>query len=308
MSMDWDKLRTFYAVVRAGSFTHAGEQLSLSQSAVSRQILGLEESLKVSLFHRHARGLILTEQGDVLYAAVQEIFAKLAMTESLLTDNKEKPQGILKVTTTVAFGSLWLVPRLNEFLELYPQIRVDLILEDRELDLMRREADVGIRIIPSRSPDLVQRKLMSYGLNIYASGKYLKKHAEPQTPFDLKEHALISFSQGGGVFPVESLNWILNIGLPRGRIHEAYFSVNSIQGILMAIQQGVGIGVLPEYLVSSLEKNREEKLVRILPNVLAPQVQAYYVYPEELRNSKRVGVFRDFLIEKIAQCQLEEAK
>ncbi len=307
MRMDWDKLRTFYAVVKAGSFTQAGENLSLSQSAISRQILGLEESLRVSLFHRHPRGLIMTEQGEILYAAVKEIFAKLAMTESLITENKEQPQGILKVTTTVAFGALWLAPHLNEFMASYPDIKIDLILDDRELDLTRREADVGIRIIPSRSPELIQRKLMSYGLNIYAAQGYLKKRGRPEKPQDLKDHSLIAFSQGGGILPVEDLNWILSLGLLRGNFHEASLSINNIQGIMIAIQKEIGIGVLPEYLVSILKEKTEnpnEELIRIFPHLPTPQVQAYYVYPEELRQSKRIGVFRDFLIAKIAECNL----
>ena len=118
--MDWDKLRVFHAVAEAGSFTHAGEALNLSQSAVSRQISALEESLSVPLFHRHARGLILTEQGDLLYRTAREVFSKLAMTEAMLTESKDRPKGPLKVTTTVAFGSSWLTPRMREFLVLYP--------------------------------------------------------------------------------------------------------------------------------------------------------------------------------------------
>src|SRR5277367_6558034 len=115
--MDWDKLRIFYAVAEAGSFTHAGDALNLSQSAISRQISALEDSLKVVLFHRHARGLILTEQGEVLYHTARDVFSKLAMTEAQLSESRERPQGPLKVTTTVAFGTLWLAPRIREFLE-----------------------------------------------------------------------------------------------------------------------------------------------------------------------------------------------
>lgn len=304
MSMGWDKLRTFYTVVQAGSFTHAGERLAISQSAVSRQILGLEESLRVSLFHRHARGLILTEQGEILYNTVREVFAKLAMTESLLTENKESPQGILKVTTTVAFGTLWLSPRLHLFMEAYPDIQVELILDDRELDLTRRDADVGIRIIPSRNPELIQRKLMSYGLYLYASRGYLEKREAPKKPQDLKSHSLIAFMNENGILPIEHINWLLNIGLPRGILHEPRLSVNSIHGILYAIQNGIGIGVLPEYIMSSLEKqtlNPDQELIRVLPNLQSPKAQAFYVYPEELRNSKRISVFRDFLISKISE-------
>ncbi|HMA14321.1 MAG TPA: LysR family transcriptional regulator, partial [Kiloniellaceae bacterium] len=157
--MDWDKLRIFHAVAEAGSFTHAGELLNLSQSAVSRQISALEDSLKVPLFHRHARGLILTEQGELLYRTAHEVFGKLAMTEAQLTESKDRPKGPLKITTTVAFGSHWLSARMSEFIEIYPEIECHLLLLDREVDLSMREADVAIRFSPPRQADLVQRHL-----------------------------------------------------------------------------------------------------------------------------------------------------
>ncbi|MFL2654968.1 MAG: LysR family transcriptional regulator, partial [Alphaproteobacteria bacterium] len=133
--MDWDKLRVFHTVSEAGSFTHAGESLHLSQSAISRQISSLEDSLNCKLFHRHARGLLLTEQGEALYRTVHEVFAKLTMTEAQINDNKDRPQGPLKITTTVGLGSLWLTPRIKEFIDLYPDIAVTLITSDEELDI-----------------------------------------------------------------------------------------------------------------------------------------------------------------------------
>ena len=146
--MDWDKLRIFHAVAEAGSFTHAGESLNLSQSAVSRQISGLEQSLNISLFHRHARGLILTEQGEKLFSTTHEIFHKISMAEAKLTESKERPAGPLKITTTVGFGSVWLTPRIKEFIDLYPEIDVNILLDYDDLDLGMREADVAIRLTP----------------------------------------------------------------------------------------------------------------------------------------------------------------
>src|SRR5436305_711307 len=107
MSMDWDKLRVFHAVAEAGSFTHAGEALNLSQSAVSRQISALEESLSVPLFHRHARGLIQREKGELQFRTAREVFAKMAMSESLISESKDRSKGRIKITTSVAFGSGW---------------------------------------------------------------------------------------------------------------------------------------------------------------------------------------------------------
>src|SRR5271163_1268583 len=208
--MDWDKLRVFHAVAEAGSFTHAGETLNLSQSAVSRQISALEEALAVPLFHRHARGLILTEQGEQLNRTVREVFAKLAITEALLTESKEKPAGRLKVTTTVGFGAIWLAPRLHGFLAAYPDVSVSLLLDDADLDLAMREADVAIRMHPPKQPDLVQRHLMTIEWHVCASPAYLQKHGTPMKAEDLDNHKLVLF--GDYRPPVPDINWLGEIG------------------------------------------------------------------------------------------------
>ena len=212
--MDWDKLRVFHAVAEAGSFTHAGESLNLSQSAVSRQISALEESLNVPLFHRHARGLILTEQGELLFRTARDVFAKLAMTEAQLSESRERPQGPLKVTTTIAFGSLWLTPRIREFVELYPDLQMSIILDDGELDLAMRQADLAIRMMPPRQPDLIQRHLMDLRYNVYAAPEYLKRFGVPKTIEDLDNHRIIIYGDDARP-PVGSVNWLLKAGLEK---------------------------------------------------------------------------------------------
>ena len=292
--MDWDKLRVFHAVAEAGSFTHAGDTLNLSQSAVSRQISALEEALQVPLFHRHARGLILTEQGEALNRTVREVFAKLAMTEALLTESKEKPAGRLKVTTTVGFGSSWLAPRLQGFLESYPDITMSLLLDDNDLDLAMREADVAIRMHPPKQPDLVQRHLLAIHWVVCASPEYLKKHGVPQRPEDLDAHKLILF--GDYHPPVQDINWLADAGRRPNNPRRALLEVNSTQAMVLAIRSGLGIGALPDYLIAE-----NQDLVVLLPELKAPKVDVYFVYPEELRNSKRVAVFRDFLLTRLAE-------
>ncbi|MCB8875027.1 LysR family transcriptional regulator [Acidisoma silvae] len=292
--MDWDKLRVFHSVAEAGSFTHAGDTLNLSQSAVSRQISALEEALQVPLFHRHARGLILTEQGEALNKTVREVFAKLAMTEALLTESKEKPAGRLKVTTTVGFGSIWLASRVQAFLEQYPEVSMSMLLDDGDLDLAMREADVAIRMHPPKQPDLVQRHLMDIHWTVYASPEYLKKHGTPQTAEDLDNHKIILF--GGYQPPVEDINWLAEAGRRPGNPRRAALEINNLHGMALAIRSGLGIGVLPDYLGRDTEG-----LVHILQEVKAPKVDVFFVYPEELRNSKRVAVFRDFLLAHIAE-------
>lgn len=290
--MDWDKLRIFHAVADAGSFTHAGETLHLSQSAVSRQISALEDSLRAPLFHRHARGLRLTEQGELLYNTAHEVFAKLNMVESQISEVKESPAGQLKITTTVAFGSVWLTSRMGEFISLYPDIEVSLVLADNELDLSMREADVAIRLEPPKKPDLVQRHLMSIGYHIYATPEYLKRRGMPQRPEDLDNHDLIVYGEDATP-PVANLNWLLEAGRTyENGPRQPVLKVNSIYGIFRAVQSGIGIGALPDYM-----SNEVGTLVEILPQIRGPNLDVYFVYPTEMRNSARIGVFRDFMVQ-----------
>ncbi len=292
--MDWDKLRVFHAVAEAGSFTHAGETLNLSQSAVSRQISALEEALQVPLFHRHARGLILTEQGESLNRTVREVFAKLAMTEALLTESKEKPAGRLKVTTTVGFGSTWLAPRLQGFLDMYPDVTMTLLLDDADLDLAMREADVAIRMHAPKQPDLVQRHLMQIHWLVLAHPDYLAKHGTPTRAEDLDDHKLILF--GDYRPPVPDIDWLAEAGRRAGQPRRALLEVNSLHAMALAIRSGMGIGVLPDWMTDDIDG-----LTRLLPDLKAPKVDVYFVYPEELRNSKRVAVFRDFLLARLQE-------
>lgn len=288
--MDWDKLRIFHAVTEAGSFTHAGEQLHLSQSAISRQISTLEDSLKVPLFHRHARGLRPTEQGELLYRTVHDVFAKLAMVEAQITETKDRPSGPLKLTTTVAFGSVWLTSRINRFIELYPEIDVSLVLADNELDLSMREADAAIRMEPPSQPDLIQRHLLKMRFHVYAAPEYLERRGIPQSALDLDNHNLIVYGEDAKP-PVANLNWLLEAGREEGDNRRPTLQVNSIYGIFRAVQSGLGIGALPDYMGREVGN-----LVEILPELRGPSLDTYFVYPEEMRNSKRLAVLRDFLL------------
>ncbi len=293
--MDWDKLRIFHAVAEAGSFTHAGESLNLSQSAVSRQVGALEESLRVALFHRHARGLILTEQGDVLFRTVKDVFHKLSMAEANISESRDRPTGPLKITTTVAFGTTWLTPRIREFIELYPEVEVVLLLSDSALDLGMREADVAIRMTAPRQPDLVQRHLMAVHSHIYASPEYLAAKGSPESAEDLDYHALIVYGHDVPP-PVASINWLMDAGARPEQKRRPILRVNNLYGIYRAVRSGLGLAALPDYMISDASN-----LVRVLPDLSGPEIEAYFAYPEELRQSQRVNVFRDFLLRKIAE-------
>ncbi len=289
--MDWDKLRVFHAAAEAGSFTHAGERLGLSQSAVSRQVGALEQDLDTPLFHRHARGLILTEQGDILLRTVKDVMSKLEAARLRLSEQREKPQGELRVTTTLGIGANWLAPQLGEFLELYPDITLRLILTDDELDLGMREADVGLRLRAPSQPDLIRRRLFTVHYHLYASADYIRRHGQPKTLAELDQHRILSYGATGAGF-LSSLNSLLTAGRDAKNPRVPALSVNNITALRHAVEAGVGIAVLPEYLLAAADSG----LVQLLPNAEMPELECYLVYPEEMKNVARVQVFRDFLV------------
>ncbi|MEP2531040.1 LysR family transcriptional regulator [Shimia sp.] len=288
--MDWDKLRIFHAVADAGSLTHAGDILHLSQSAVSRQVRALEESLSTTLFHRHARGLILTEQGELLFDATKSMTKRLDAASARIRDSEEEVFGELRVTTTIGFGTLWLAPRLTKLYEKYPDLNIDLMLEERVLDLPMREADVAIRMKEPSQADLIRKRLMSVRMRLYATQQYLEEHGEIDELKDLSSHRLIcqnitSEQVGAGASFVQSL---LADDL------QSILYVNNYFGVLQAVIHGLGVGVLPDYVIQDFPD-----LVRVLPEIESAEVPVFLAYPEELRQSKRIGAFRDFVQEEI---------
>lgn len=292
--MDWDKLRIFHAVAKAGSFTHAGEALNLSQSAVSRQISTLEESINVILFHRHARGLILTEEGELLYNTADEIFAKMAMIEGQLADSKQLTEGPLRITAAPFIGSTWLAPRLKNLKDAHPDVQLTLLLDDRLLNLSMREADAAIRLYESEQPDLIQRHLTDIQFHLCASESYLKKNGTPKSAKDLQKHILIGYPEGVPP-PFANPNWLFRAAGVDMESNPNLLMMNSLYGIYEAVKVGTGIAALPDYLISAA------KLKPILSSVTRPPVGMYFVYPEERKNSQRIAAFRDFLLQTIAE-------
>jgi DNA-binding transcriptional LysR family regulator len=293
--MDWDKLRIFHAVAEAGSFTHAGDALNLSQSAVSRQISTLEESIGISLFHRHARGLILTEEGELLYTTAKDIFGKLSMIEGQLADSKQLPEGPLRITAAGFIGSTWLAPKLKQLREDHPDIQLTLLLDDRIFNLGMREADAAIRLYKPEQPDLIQKHLTDIRFHLCASNEYLRKHGTPATAADLKDHTLIGYPDGVPA-PFSDPNWLFRVAGIEGHASPRIIMMNSLYGIHEAVRAGVGIAALPDYLIHG-----NKHIQAVLPDIERPPVSMYFVYPEERRNSRRIAMFRDFLTKCIGE-------
>lgn len=290
--MDWDRLRIFHTVADAGSFTNAGQVLNCSQSAVSRQIRALEESLNVSLFTRHARGLVLTHEGQELYNTARDVVQRIDETERNLMESRQRPQGLLRVTTMVTFGAVWLTPHLEQFMAEYPEIDLKLILDDADLDLSAGQADVAIRLHEPEQADLIQRPLATFHSHIYASPEYLDRKGTPVTIEDLDNHDLITFGASSSSV-IRGLNWLLGVGRNNSE-RKPRLEVDNLYGIMHAVEAGMGIAVLPDYLV-----HNRQKLVRVLPEVDGVPFNSYYCYPPELRGSLKVALFRDFMIRQI---------
>ena len=291
--MDWDKLKIFHAVAEAGSFTNATVNLNLSQSAISRQIQSLEQDLKVQLFERHARGLTLTQNGEYVFKTAHEVISKLKEVETSLGDQKNKPTGKLTITTVRSFGTHWLTPRIQEFMNLNPEIEIELIFDDKELDLSTRQADIGIFMRRPKQLNYIQKKLVDIKYYIYGSNKYLEKYGMPKTINDLNKHKFISFGKGAPS-PVYNPDWVLKVGAKEGTKRKSAMRVNSVYGLLLAVQSGVGLAALPDYITHNIPN-----LTKVLPTEPGKPTETHFVYPASLKNNARLIAFRNFIFGKV---------
>ncbi|MDA9740713.1 LysR family transcriptional regulator [Pelagibacteraceae bacterium] len=291
--MDWDKLKIFHTVAEAGSFTNASTILNLSQSAISRQIQSLEKDLKINLFERHARGLVLTSNGEYLFKTANDVISKLKEVESNLSEEKNQIKGKLIVTTVVSFGTTWLTPRIKEFMDLHPEIEIELIFNDKELDLATRQADVAIRMRRPKQLNLIQKKFVNFNYHIYGSNEYLQKNGYPKNLKDLDKHKFITYGKGAPS-PVYNPDWVLKVGAKDGKKRKSLMKVNSVYGLLLAVQSGVGLAALPDYITYNVNG-----LTKVLPDEPGKPTETHFVYPASLRDNARLIAFRNFLFSKV---------
>ena len=291
--MDWDKLKIFHTVAEAGSFTNASTILNLSQSAISRQIQSLEKDLKINLFERHARGLVLTSNGEYLFKTANDVISKLKEVESNLSEEKNQIKGRLIVTTVVSFGTTWLTPRIKEFMDLHPEIEIELIFNDKELDLATRQADVAIRMRRPKQLNLIQKKFVNFNYHIYGSNEYLQKNGYPKNFKDLDKHKFITYGKGAPS-PVYNPDWVLKVGSKEGKKRKSLMKVNSVYGLLLAVQSGVGLAALPDYITHNVSG-----ITKVLPDETGKPTETHFVYPESLKDNARLIAFRNFLFSKV---------
>ncbi len=297
-NLDWEKLRLFDTVAEAGSFTEAARRLHMSQPALSRQIAALEDSLGAKLFHRHARGLAMTHEGEQLRAATADMHERIDRAAQAIDASRDRPTGAIRLTTTVSFGSTWLARQLGDFLDLYPDISVHLMLGDADLDLAKREADVAIRFHRPFQSELMQRPLAGIRHYLVASPDYIARHGEPTSVADLEKHRLIAYGDAAPDY-LKGINWILELG-QEGSPRAAALTINNSHGVLQAVEAGAGIAALPSYLIKF-----SGKVKVVLPELEGPVFRTFFTYPSELRRSLRIAALRDFLVERMTSAALD---
>ncbi len=292
MNLDWEKLRLFDCVADAGSFTEAARRLHMSQPALSRQIQALEDSVGAKLFHRHARGLAMTHEGEQLHAATHDMGETLERARASIDTSRAKPSGELRLTTTVSFGSTWLARQMGAFLDRYPDINVTMILTDSDVDLAKREADCAIRFHAPYQGELIQKALVPIRHRLCASPAYLAAHGEPKSVADLDNHRLLAY---GAAAPdaLKGINWALELG-HIGSPRTPALTLNNSFGVLQAVEAGAGIAALPSYLIRF-----STGVQVVLPELEGATFRTFFVYPSELKKSVRVTALRDFLVERM---------
>jgi DNA-binding transcriptional LysR family regulator len=287
-------MAVFAKVVEAKSFSEAARHLGLSKSAVSKQVSRLEERLGARLLNRTTRRLHLTEVGAQFYERCARVVAEAEEAELLVTRHHEAPRGTLRINAPMDFGKLYLAPALPELLDQFPDLRVDLVLDDKMVDLIDEGFDAAIRIADMPDSSLIARKLTACTHYVCASPAYFERHGVPQVPNDLKDHNCLVYSyQMGGP------DWLFKG--PDGDHHipvSGSLRVNNGEVVRAGLLAGLGIGYVPAFLVS--EDVKSGALVTVLDGYIRADTAVYAVYPHSRYLSAKVRAFVDFMVERLA--------
>jgi DNA-binding transcriptional LysR family regulator len=293
-----DRLTTldlFVRIVDAGSFAAGAEQLGLSRALASRAVLDLETRLGTRLLNRTTRRLSLTEAGAAFYRRAQRITADVAEAEEEAAALHARPRGLLRVNAPMSFGVLHVAPVLAAYLERYPEVSVDLTLNDRVVDLVEDGYDLAIRIGRLADSSLIARRLAPCRILLCAAPSYLAAHGTPAHPTDLTRHRCIAYAYGG-----DRGDWVLTG--PEGEVRvrvSARLQINNGDAIQAAIREGYGIARQPDFIAAAdLAAGR---MVQVLPEWRLPEIGIHAVYPPARTLSAKVRSFVDFLAERFAR-------
>ena len=291
-------IQVFAQVVESGSFAKAADRLGLSTSAASRHVAELEGHLQTRLLNRTTRRVSLTESGRAFYERAVQLLADLAEAEQEASSAAVVPRGTVRLTTAVNFGVRHVAPAIAEFLARHPEVRFDVSLTDRAVDLVEEGFDLAIRIGPPGGDNLVARKLGETRLLACAAPSYLAKHGAPQAPEELERHNCLTYEY---VSPRHV--WRFRDRSGAERAVRVAGSLHSNNGDLLAevAAQGAGIVFEPAFIVGP--EVRAGRLVPLLQDFVPPAVPIYALYPSRKHLSAKVRGFVEFLIERFAQAQ-----
>ena len=288
---EFSAIPVFVAVIENGGFSAASRALGVSKSAVSKRINQLESHLGVRLLHRTTRKLSLTEAGERYYEHAAEALRAAGKAEDAVTELQGEPQGKLKISSPMSFGRLHVAPLIPKFLQRYPKLQIDLLMDDRNIDLVAGGFDIAIRSGDMPDSKLIARKLTPLRQVLCASPGYINRYGMPITPVELSERNCILFSYSG------DLNeWTLNKNdQPETVLVSGNYRVNNSEALLEALREGIGIGRLPTFVAGpDLKAGR---LLRILESYQIPDHIFYAVFPERQYLPAKVRAFLDFAIE-----------
>jgi DNA-binding transcriptional LysR family regulator len=294
--MNFDKLKAFYIVARHSSLQKGAEELSLSEEALDKIISDFEKESKTIFFNRRQEMWTLTLQGQFLFRKARVILSEIESVRSVLEeDDKDELSGTLKVITTTGLGSLWIAHYIKDFLTTHPAMRLAIYPQDREVDITLGEGDVAIRPLIADGQNLIQHYIMTWHVGLYASPEYIKKFGEPQSLADLDNHRIITLGYEN-ITPYKDINWMLTIGKrPDEMPREPYLRFQALPALIDCALSGLGISALSKEL-PIIKQNR---LVRVLPEVQGPEVDIFFIYPKFMANSKKILAFRDYLVASI---------
>ena len=288
-------MTTFAAVVQAGSFARAAARLDLSVSAVSRQVAELEAHLGARLLNRSTRRLSLTESGQAFYERCVQLLADLAEAEEEIGASAIVPRGTLKLTASISFGARYLAPAIADFRRRHPELRFDIELSDRVVDLVDEGIDLAIRIGEIGSQALIGRRIGIAQMICCAAPSYLARHAAPRAPADLAAHACLTYaySSGGNVWRFVDASRAVHEVKAGGPVH-----ANNGEVLCALARAGVGVALEPDFIVA--DDIRDGRLVALLPGYIAPAINIHAAYPSRRHLSAKVRVFIDFLVARFA--------
>lgn len=287
---DWNDLRYLLAIAREGSTLSAAKALGVSQPTVQRRLAALEGRIGRKLVEHHPTGYRLTELGKALFPHAVEVERSVEAFQRQLMSAGEELTGTLRVTCPEGMASRLLAPVIEAFRQKHPELRVDLIMTDRRLDLAKGEAEVALRIHEPGDDQLIARRIANSPWAVFASQSYIKRHGRPQRWEDLDQHAIIEFA--GELAGNHAARWLRSVA-PKATIA---IRGNSMLGVLAAVKSGAGLAPLPMLLGGS-----EDGLEPVLKSIPEIDTKLYLVIHADLKRTPRVRAFCDFVVAEMAR-------